>query len=457
MVPIVPHESTSAGLTQPEMLARSTPINRPYFETSGTVKIGPYRGRLRYLVDPHDNGACANPNGILPSLFASIPIGGDDHVPCRGVRAVAIIETKRGVFRKLLDLFRGIGFDGTVSVSRRELIAFVDMEKSIAAWRTAEIPADSMHCAVQRGSRVAHLQHGIASQAKSEQAIGELRSLLKTPGHDDHATWHAIGPLLRLPAVAQAVWTSDKLLGSMLDRCPDHTALFRLAATYSRAGGSTAGLLALLNNDGLARRHLLPLLKRCIEGRNLTTAVEILAHFDRLLRANGRQLFSDGPGAPPCSSASKLWRELLRKASTFDHLVKLAVFHPTLDYPCYIEGTLKNLGPDGVAKPRAIARQLLAEALQTAQSMGTVDVHKCSEHIEMRRLVEVSLPRFLAGPEAKNGPMPDVPANSERARAVFGDEEIVVLLRQARQRFGKVVDFDRLAACTNTLRNPAHA
>ncbi|MBY4896416.1 hypothetical protein [Cupriavidus sp. AU9028] len=326
----------------------------PYFEQARTVSIGPYQGRLHYIRCGTIKDQTPN-QSVLSAVFRPphLPPGPAGGSGAYFVRAVAYVEDKRHPLRKLFDrLFHGIRFDGSVRVGARDLAAFLDIDGAVRdlRWQDGEEqplgpapdgadPAPSPCCdeAQQANTLESRLQR-LSARVDLLRARGDVRQLLEDYSRPfDRATWPDIEELLPMPEAVEAIWREPALRRRLVDCCPDHHALYRLALTRDPAlADPKPGLRAMMEDPLLMDGYVLPTLHMALETMSLEDAVQALAPF-RGLRGRGKaQLFWEDGGKTP-RQCRALWELLLNKAYTADERASLAVFHPDLPYQRYIQ------------------------------------------------------------------------------------------------------------------------
>ncbi|MGY8523943.1 hypothetical protein [Paracidovorax citrulli] len=349
----------------------------PYFEQERTVSIGPYRGRLRYIRCGTSRDQSPR-HSVLSAVFCPphLPQEPATGVSAYFVRAVAFVEDKRHPLRKLFDrLFHGIGFDGSVRVGPRDLAAFLDVEGAIRdlhwqgeeeqRWQPsggavpADDPANAPDGAEPGPSWCDEAQRANSPESRLQRLAARV-DVLRTPGEarqllDDYsrpfnrATWPEIEELLTVPEAVQAIWHEPSLRRRLLDCCPDHHAIYRLALTRDPAlADLRPGLRSMLEDDYLMEGYVLPVLYNAIEPMAFDQAVQALEPFKGLRGRGKAQLFWKDGGKTFRQCASP-WQLLLGKASTDDERASLAVFHPDLSYQRYIHEMARLPGWRGKA------------------------------------------------------------------------------------------------------------
>ncbi|TWG89169.1 hypothetical protein L602_000100000590 [Cupriavidus gilardii J11] len=465
MLRIAPNPITPDNLAKAWPAFISAGSATPYYALDRTVTIGRYQGRLEYI---RCNTAQdrAGRHAVLSDLFT--PRHGSASDPGRSqsyqIRAVALVETPRNVLRKVFDrLFHGIRFDGTRSLTARELRAFLHLEESIRKLKDGVVaqaqppggegepiapmepivPDEAAVAAPPTGS-LQRLNDWIALHNAPRDAEEALRRHLR---HADPERWPDIEPLLMVPAVADMVWKDRRLLTCLVDRCPDHEALYRLAATCDPSRPDPRpGLRVMMDDHHLMDAYVLPLLHSAIEPLSLLEATDALAPFRGLQTEGGAQLFWADAQAGVMRSTS-VWTTLAHKATTIDQLVDLYTFHPELPYQRFIETALANMGVRQSASYVATVDQIIQDALRAIDVTDPDDRSRSVEIGTLRRLVERTLPAFLAGPDPTRGSIPRS-ARDKRLALLSVGTQIPTALASARRHLGHLIQFDALVACT---------
>lgn len=430
----------------------------PYFELEGSLQLGRYGARVHYERCGTEHDRPPPRHAVLTSLFTPPDHAGQPQPYF--VRARVVITTARGLFRRVLDwLFHDIAFDGSRSIGRRRLVMLIDLEERIR-WLCLHAASESCAGRVQATSTDPTEPDGADSNTavaddmlrvqeqidRCNDPAGTLAALRQALRRTDPAVWQQIEPWLTVPDVVRAVWHDPALLMQMVDHCPDHAALYRLAATQDPACASpAAGLSTMIEDTRLMEGYVMPLLHSALDKLPYEQAIEALRPFRGLRTASGAQLFWRDAGKT-FRHASALWGDLLHRARGIEDLVELAAFHADVDFDRYIEAALGKLSLPRLAEMAAGIKTVVSRALSC--SAPADEAAEVPEITALRRLVEEVLPRFLGSDAGRRHARRRPADRTRRLDMLQHDREVPALLDQARQTVGKRIDFRALVAAT---------
>lgn len=198
-----------------------------YFETTGSVRIGPYSGHLCYMPWPHGNGSMQ----VVAEL--------DDAV-----------QKQRGLCKKLFDkVFRGISLDGRKQMSETQARTFCMVDhlfNTTVHW----IRSNSFDAARQDIDLMAA---SIEVMRNPSAALARIRAAGSQSGP---AALADIVISMSVPIVAEAAWRDAATIRRLVGLCSNSSQILALAETGDPANqrNALAGLQRMLGDDATIQR-----------------------------------------------------------------------------------------------------------------------------------------------------------------------------------------------------------
>ena len=265
-----------------------------YFEARGSVQIGPYSGRLRYLTPP----LADRPAHAVAEL--------DDAV-----------QKQRSLCRKLFDkVFRGISLDGQILLSETQFHTFRYVDGLY------ELAVSSIAL-----KKVAEASEDVACMAASMEVIRNSSAALarvRTAGRKgDRAALADIAISISVPVVAEAAWRDAGTIRRLVALCSTGRQIFSLAETGDpkHQGSAVAGLARMLDDDATIER-IADTLANEMRGMSFNDARKLVLPF--MIQGGHASLAKDRAGR---DRVPQLWIALRDTVATSEDAAILANDH----------------------------------------------------------------------------------------------------------------------------------
>lgn len=265
-----------------------------YFETTGSVQIGPYSGHLCYLAPPRANG----PTRAIAELDEAV-------------------QKQRGLCRKLFDkVFRGISLDGHKRLSETQVRTFQIMDD---VFGTA-VESTLSNRPVEARDDIELMAACMEIMRNPSAALARIRAAgLK----GDKAALADIVVSLSLPAVAEAAWRDAGTIRRLAALCSNSSEILTLAETGDAAPQRSAlvGLRRMLDDDATIR-HIADTLANEMRGKSFKEARELVLPY--MIDGEHASFAKDRAGR---DRVPKLWIALRDTVATTEDAAVLANDH----------------------------------------------------------------------------------------------------------------------------------
>lgn len=202
-------------------------LTQSYFETSGSVRIGPYSGHVCYLASPFANG----PVRAIAELDESV-------------------QKQRGLCKKLFDkIFRGISLDGHRRMSETQARSFRIVD-GIFEGAVNSILANQL---LQAREDIDYMAASMEIMRNPSAALARIRA---AGPNSSRAALRNIVTSMSVPVVAEAAWRDAGTIRQLAALCSNSSQILALAETADTAqqGSALAGLRRMLGDDATIQR-----------------------------------------------------------------------------------------------------------------------------------------------------------------------------------------------------------